>query len=85
MRADPLRVAEILAPLRREFEVLDPNEQERFLDAARLFVVERIKPSEWRAVARAAEDRYRATLPPPEPPGGRVRAKDRPRPPPQGW
>jgi hypothetical protein len=84
-RVDSRRVAEILAPYRRAFDAMDPGEQERFLETIRLFAAERIKLSQWRAVARAAEERYRAALPAPEPPGGRVKAKDRPSHPPQGW
>jgi hypothetical protein len=84
-RADPLRVAEILASHRRAFDVMNADEQERFLETIRLFAAERISPREWRAVAKAAEDRYRATRPAPEPPGGRVRTKARPSHPPQGW
>ena len=84
-RADPLRVAEILAPFRREFEVLDPDGQEQFLEAIRLFAAERIRLSEWLAIARAARERFEATLPAPIPPGRAIRAKDRPSVPPEGW
>ena len=84
-RADPLRVSEILASHRRELAAMDAGEQQRFIDAATLFAAERIQLREWRAVVRATEDRYRATLPPPEPLSGRVKAKDRPSHPPQGW
>jgi hypothetical protein len=85
VRVDARRIAEILAPYRRAFDAMGPDEQELFLATIRLFAAERISPREWRAVAKAAEDRYWATLPPPEPPGGRVKAKDRPSHPPQGW
>jgi hypothetical protein len=85
VRVNSRRVAEIVAPFRRQLEVLDPDEQERFLDAARLFAAERIKLSEWFKITQAVELRYRATLPTPEPPGRRVKAKDRPSNPPQGW
>ena len=84
-RADPLRVAEILAPFRRAFDAMGPDEQQRFLEAIRLFAAERIKLSEWLAVARAARERFEATLPAPIPPGRAIRAKDRPSVPPQGW
>jgi hypothetical protein len=84
-RVDPLRVAEILAPFRGALEALDPHEQERFLDAARLFAAERLKLSEWFKITQAVKLRYQAGLPAPEPPGGRVKAKDRPSNPPQGW
>jgi hypothetical protein len=85
VQADPRRVAEILASHRREFNSMDLGEQERFLETIRLFAAERITLSEWRAVSRAACERYRATLPAPEPPGRQVKAKDRPSNPPQGW
>ena len=85
VRADPLRVSEILASYRRELAAMDVGEQQRFIDAATLFAGERIKPSEWRAVSLAARERYQATLPAPEPPGRRVKAKDRPSNPPQGF
>ena len=65
VRANPRRIAEILAPRRREFDAMDPDEQERFLEAIRLFAAERIRLSEWLAVARAARERYQATLPAP--------------------
>ena len=85
VRVNSRRIAEILAPVRREFEVLDPDEQERFIETIRLFAAERITLSEWRAVSLAVCERYQATLPAPEPPGRRVKAKDRPSNPPQGW
>jgi hypothetical protein len=85
VRADPHRIAEILAPFRREFEVMDPNEQEQFLGSIRLFAAERIKLSEWLKITQAVKLRYQAALPALEPLGRRVKAKDRPRNPPQGW
>jgi hypothetical protein len=85
MRADPHRIAEILAPFRREFDAMGPDEQERFLGSIRLFAAERVKLSEWLAVARAARARYEAMLPAPIPPGRAIKAKDRPSLPPQGW
>jgi hypothetical protein len=84
-RANPRRVVEILAPFRREFDALDPGEQERFMEAIRLFASERIKLSEWFKITQAVKLRYQAGLPAPEPPGGRVKAKDRPSNPSQGW
>jgi hypothetical protein len=85
VRADPHRIAEILAPFRREFEVMDPNEQERFMETVRLFAAGRMRLSEWMAVATAAQKRYEATLPAPIPLGRAIRAKDRPSVPLQGW
>jgi hypothetical protein len=84
-RVNSRRIAEILAPRRREFDAMGPDEQERFLETIRLFAAGRMRLSEWLAVAIAAQARYQATLPAPEPPGGRVKAKDRPSHPPQGW
>jgi hypothetical protein len=84
-RADPRRVAEILAPLRREFDAMHPDEQERFLDAVMLFAAERIKLSEWFKITQAVKLRCEATLPAPIPPGRAIKAKDRPRVPAQGW
>jgi hypothetical protein len=84
-RANPLRVAEIVAAFRREFEVLDLDERERFIEAVRLFAAERITPSEWFKITQAVKLRYQAALPAPEPPGRQVKAKDRPSHPPQGW
>jgi hypothetical protein len=85
VRVNSRRIAEILAPHRREFDAMDPGEQERFMEAIRLFAAGRIKLSEWLAVARAARERFEATLPAPIPPGRAIRAKDRPSVPPQGW
>jgi hypothetical protein len=85
VRINSRRIGEILAPRRREFDAMDPDEQERFMKAIRLFAAERIKLSEWLAVARAARARYEATLPAPIPPGRAIKAKDRPSVPPQGW
>jgi hypothetical protein len=85
VRVNSRRIAEILASHRREFDAMNPDEQERFMEMIRLFAAERIKLSEWRAVAFAAQARYQATLPAPEPPGRWVKAKDRPSNPPQGW
>jgi hypothetical protein len=85
VRVNSRRIAEILAPHRREFAAMDPDEQERFMEAIRLFAAGRIKLSEWLAVARAARERFEATLPAPIPPGRAIRAKDRPSVPPQGW
>lgn len=84
-RADPLRVAEILAPFRRQFDAMDPDGQEQFLEAIRLFAAERIRLSEWLAIARAARERFEATLPAPIPLGRAIKAKDRPSVPPEGW
>jgi hypothetical protein len=84
-RVNSRRIAEILAPRRREFDAMGPDEQERFMEAIRLFAAERIKLSEWLAIARAARQRFEATLPAPIPPGRAIKAKDRPSVPPQGW
>jgi hypothetical protein len=84
-RVDPLRVAEILAPFRCEFDAMEPDEQERFMETIQLFAAQRIRLSEWLAVTRAARERYEAALPAPEPPGRPIKAKDRPYVPPQGW
>jgi hypothetical protein len=85
VRVDPRRVAEIVSAHRREFNALDLDEQERFLDAARLFAAGRIKLSEWFKITQAVKLRYQAALPAPEPLSRRVKAKDRPSNPPQGW
>lgn len=85
MRVNSHRIAEILASHRREFDAMEPDERERFMEMIRLFAAERIKLSEWRAVAIGAQARYQATLPAPEPPGRWVKAKDRASNPPQGW
>ena len=85
VRVNSRRIAEILAPRRREFDAMNPDEQERFLEAIRLFAAGRIKLSEWLAVARAARERFEATLPAPIPPGRAIKAKDRPSVPPEGW
>jgi hypothetical protein len=85
MRVNSRRIAEILAPRRREFDAMHPDEQQRFLEAIRLFAAERIKLSEWLAIARAARERYEATLPAPILPGRAIKAKDRPNVPPEGW
>jgi hypothetical protein len=75
VRVDSRRVSEILAAYRREFEVLDPDERERFLDAVRLFAAGRMRLREWLAIARAARERYEAMLPAPIPPGRAIKAK----------
>ena len=85
MRVNSSRIAEILAPRRREFDAMGPDEQERFLEAIRLFAAGRMRLSEWLAVATAARERYEATLPAPISPGRAIKAKDRPSVPPQGW
>lgn len=85
MQVNPRRIAEILAPHRREFDAMNPHEQERFMEMIRLFAAGRIRLSEWFKITQAVKLRYRATLPAPEPPGSRVKAKDRPSNPPQGW
>jgi hypothetical protein len=85
VRVNSRRIAEILAPHRREFDAMDPGEQERFMEAIRLFAAGRIKLSEWLAVARAARERFEAMLPTPTPPGRAIKAKERPSVPPQGW
>jgi hypothetical protein len=85
MRVNSHRVAEILASHRREFDAMDPDEQDRFMETIRLFAAERIKLSEWFKITQAVKLRYQAALPVPEPTGGRVKAKDRPSNPPQGW
>ena len=84
-RINSRRIAEILAPYRREFDAMDPDEQERFMEVIRLFAAGRMRLSKWQAVARAARARYQATLPAPIPPGRAIKAKDRPSVPPQGW
>ena len=85
VRVSSRRVAEILAPLRREFEVMEPDEQQRFLEAIRLFAAERIRLGEWLKITQAVKLRYQAASPAPEPPGRQVKVKDRPSNPPQGW
>jgi hypothetical protein len=85
VRVNSRRIAEILASHRREFDAMDPDEQERFMETVRLFAAERIKLSEWLRITQAVRQRYQAVLPAPEPPGGRVKAKDRPSNPRQGW
>lgn len=85
VRGNSRRIAEILAPRRREFDAMDPDEQERFMDMIRLFAAGRIKLGEWLAVGRAARDQFEARLPAPIPPGRAIKAKDRPTVPPQGW
>jgi hypothetical protein len=85
MQVNSSRISEILAPRRREFDAMDPDEQERFMEMIRLFAAGRMTLSEWLAVARAARERYEATLPAPIPPGRAIKAKDRPSVPPQGW
>jgi hypothetical protein len=85
MQVNSSRISEILAPRRREFDAMDPDEQERFMEMIRLFAAGRIRLSEWLAVATAARERYEATLPAPIPPGRAIKAKDRPYFPPQGW
>ena len=84
MRVNSRRIAEILAPHRRVFDAMEPDEQEQFLETIRLFAAGRMRLSEWLAIARAARERYQATLPAPIPPGRAIRAKDRPYVPPQG-
>ena len=85
MRFTSRRIAEILAPRRREFDAMDPDEQVRFMETIRLFAAGRMRLNEWLAVARAARERFEATLPPPIRPGRAIKAKDRPSVPPQGW
>jgi hypothetical protein len=85
VRGNSRRIAEILAPLRREFDAMDPDEQARFMEAIRLFAAERIRLSEWLRITQALKLRYQAASPAPEPPGRQVKAKDRPCNPPQGW
>jgi hypothetical protein len=85
MQVNSRRIAEILAPRRCEFDAMGPDEQERFMEAIRLFAAERIRLSEWLAVATAARERYEATLPAPILPGRAIKTKDRPYVPPQGW
>jgi hypothetical protein len=85
VRVNSRRIAEILAPHRREFDAMDPDEQERFLETIRLFAAGRMRLSEWLAIARAARERFEAMLPAPIPPGRAIKAKDRPYLPPQGW
>jgi hypothetical protein len=85
VRVNSRRIAEILASHRREFDAMHPDEQERFLEVVRLFAAERITVSEWFKITQAVKLRYQAGLPAPEPPGRRVKAKDRPCNPPQGW
>ena len=58
VRVNSRRVAEILAPHRREFDAMEGDEQERFMEMIRLFAAKRIKLSEWLAVSRAARERY---------------------------
>jgi hypothetical protein len=84
-RADPWKVAEILAPFRPEFEGMDPGEHEQFLGSIRLFAARRIRLREWLAVVRASRLRYEASLPRHEPPGRAIKAKDHLGVPPQGW
>lgn len=72
------RVAEILAPFRREFDAMSPDEQERFMEMIWLFAARRMRLSEWLAIARAARERFEATLPAPIPPGRAIKANDRP-------
>ena len=85
VRVNSRRIAEILAPCRREFDAMGPDEQERFMEMIRLFAAGRMRHSEWLAVATAAQKRYEAMLPAPIPPGRAIKAKDRPSVPPQGW
>jgi hypothetical protein len=85
VRVNSRRIAEILASHRREFDAMDPDEQERFMETIWLFAAERVRLSEWLKITQAVKLRYQATLPAPEPPGVRVKAKDRPGDPPQGW
>jgi hypothetical protein len=85
MRVNSRRIAEILAPRRREFDAMDPDEQVRFMETIRLFAAGRMRLNEWLAVARAARERFEATLPAPIPPGRAIKAKDRPSVPPRGW
>lgn len=84
VRVNSSRIAEILAPRRREFDAMDPHEQECFLGAICLFAAGHITLSEWLAVARAARERFKATLPAPSPPGRAIKVKDRPSVPPRG-
>lgn len=84
-RVNSRRFAEILAPHRCEFDAMDPDEQERFMEMIRLFVARRLRLGEWLAIARAARERFEATLPAPIPPSRAIKAKDRPYVPPQGW
>ena len=84
-RVNSRRIAEILASHRREFDAMHPDEQERFMEMIRLFAAERIKLSEWFKITQAVKLRYQAGSPAPEPPRRRLKAKDRPSNPPQGW
>jgi hypothetical protein len=84
-RVDQLRRAEILAPFRREFDAMSSDEQERFMEAIRLFAAGGMRLSAWFKITQAVKLRYQAGLPAPEPPGRQVKAKDRPSNPPQGW